>query len=201
MNVRFLCGFFCSIELLMAQPAVQPQPPARKGEAARLRILVLRGEGARHSIRSKLAVQSLIEVRGEDDKPVPGSQVVFQLPSSGPGGTFPGGRLMQRTTTDVRGQAATAGFVPNDQEGRFELKVTVTSGDATATATVAQANALTTALDVKKPSKKRWLLLVLGAGGAGGVIAATRRGGNGVAPVPPPTITIVPGPVTVGGPR
>ncbi len=183
--------------LLLAQP-----PPARQAEPGRLRVLVLRGEAARHSIRSRLAVQSLIEVRGEDDKPVAGAQVVFQLPSSGPGGTFPGGRLMQRTTTDVRGQAATAGLVPNDQEGPFNLEVTVTSGTASARASIPQANALTTVVDVKKPSKKRWLLVVLGAGAAGGIVAATRGGGNGgVAPVPTPTITLVPGPVTVGGPR
>jgi hypothetical protein len=201
MGIRLLCGILGLIQLLLAQSAAPPQPSAPGGEPARLRILVLRGEGARHSIRSKLAVQSLIEVRGENDKPVPGAQVVFQLPSSGPGGTFPGGRLIQRTASDVRGQAATAGFVPNDQEGRFELKVSVSSGAATASAVIAQANAPTTVLDVKKPSKKRWLLLVLAAGGAGGVIAATRGGGGGAAAVPTPTITLVPGPVTVGGPR
>ncbi len=190
MNSRVTLGLFCSLPLLVAQT---PAPA--------LKILVLNGEGARHSIKTKRAVQALVEVRDENDKPLPGAQVVFQLPAAGPGGTFPGGRLMQRVATDARGQAATTGFVPNDEQGRFNVKVTATSGTASASAVIAQINALTTELDVKKRSKTPWILLALGAGGAGGVIAATRGGGVSTPPAPVNSVVLVPGPVTVGGPR
>lgn len=183
----------CAVALCAQAPQPGPQP-------APLKIVVLQGEGARHSIRSRHGVQTVIEVRDENGKPLPGAQVVFQLPAAGPGGTFPGGRLTQRTVTDARGQAATAGFAPNDQEGRFNLKVTATSGEASASIVVSQINALRTEVDAARRSKKPWIVLLLGGAAAGGVIAAT-RGGEGPGAGQPPTITLVPGPVQVGGPR
>ena len=94
----------------------------------------------RHGTLSKRAVQTQIEVRDAQDKPIPGAQVIFQLPASGAGGSFPGGRLTQRTATDPRGQASTSGFVPNDAQGRFNMKVNITSGGQVASAIVAQVN-------------------------------------------------------------
>lgn len=182
--------FFVTAVLACGQ---QPAPSA-------LKIVVLQGEGARHSIRSRHGVQTLIEVRDQENRPLPGAQVVFQLPAAGPGGTFPGGRLTQRTVTDARGQASTAGFAPNDQEGRFNLKVIAVSGDLKAEAVVSQVNQARTEIDARRRSKKAWIVLALG-GAAAGVIAATRGGGGSAAATPTPTITLVPGPVSVGGPR
>ena len=164
-----------------------------------LKIIVLQGEGARHSIRSRHGVQTVIEVRDQNDRPLPGAQVVFQLPAAGPGGTFPGGRLTQRTVTDARGQAATAGFAPNDQEGRFNLKVVVSSGDLTAEAVVSQINQARTEIDRARRSKKPWIIVALG-GATAGIVLGT-RGGGGSPAAQTPTITLVPGPVSVGGPR
>ncbi len=181
---------------LLADPAARAQQPAPLG----IKIVVLQGEGARHSIRSRHGVQTVIEVRDQDSRPLPGAQVVFQLPAAGPGGTFPGGRLTQRTVTDARGQASTAGFAPNDQEGRFNLKVIAVSGDLKAEAVVSQVNQARTEIDARRRSKKPWIVLALG-GAAAGIIAATRGGGGSAAAAPTPTITLVPGPVSVGGPR
>lgn len=197
--MRVLCLFLIVMLSAGGRPA-RGQAPAAQPPPASLKIRVLQGEGARHSIRSRHGVQTLVEVRDEHDRPLPGAQVVFQLPAAGPGGTFPGGRLVQRTVTDARGQAATAGFAPNDQEGRFSLKVTATSGGATATTVVSQINAMRTEVDAGRRSRKRWVLFLVGGAAAGGAIVAA-RGGERQSARQPPTITLVPGPVTVGGPR
>ncbi|MEK7407834.1 MAG: hypothetical protein AAB225_22420 [Acidobacteriota bacterium] len=202
MRLQSGSAFLCVLQLLTAHLPAQPQGAASGPQGSGLKIVVLEGEGARHSIKTKRAVQARIEVRDEKDRPLPGAQVVFQLPAAGPGGTFPGGRLMQRVAADARGQAATTGLVPNDEAGRFNVKITATSGTASGSAIIAQINAATTELDVKKRSKAPWILLALGAAGVTGGVAATRGGGGSAGPPPPPNaVTLVPGPVTVGGPR
>jgi len=65
--------------------------------------------------------------------------------------------------------------------------------------------------NIKKKKHKSWwttrtfklAVLAGGAAIAAGVVLATRGGGGGSAPAsaPPPTVTITPGPPTVGGPQ
>lgn len=183
-------------------PSGTPDQPDRK----EIKIIVLEGEAAKHSIVSRIGVQTMVEIRDDTGKPVPGAQVLFQLPASGSGGSFPGGRLSQRVISNAQGRASTSGFAPNDLEGRFNVKVTCSSGTLTASAIVAQVNIKQYEVAKKSSSKLLWILLAAGGAGAVGVVAATKGGGGSTSaptgPVaPPPSITIFPGPVTVGGPK
>jgi len=167
-----------------------------------LRIVVLEGEGARHNVKTKAAVQTVVEARDAEDRPLAGAQVVFQLPAAGPGGSFPGGRLQQRVTTNSRGQAASSGFVPNDEEGRFNVKVTATSGNFMASEVVAQINAAKTEpLPGARRSRKGLWILLAAAGGGGTVAALTLGGSSKTTPGVTSSLVLAPGPVTVGGPR
>lgn len=170
-----------------------------------LKIVVVQGEGALNNIRARSATQLVVEVRDEGDKPVPGAEVVFQLPPAGPGGVFNGWMRTQTARTGPDGRAETNGFTPNDEEGRFNIKVTATSGNKTTSAIIAQSNTRNGGnggAQAKSRSGMWKVLAVLGAAGlTGGIIAATRGGDNGSSAPATIPITISPGPVTVGGPR
>jgi hypothetical protein len=172
-------------------------------QSGSLKIVVLEGEGAKNNVRAKSATAPVVEVRDEADKPVAGAEVVFQLPATGPGGVFHGWMRTQTARTDAQGRAGATGYVPNDEEGRFNIKVTATSGARTGQVIIAQSN-------VRGPggssvsAKRRWLVpvaVIAGLAVAGGAVAAT-RGGNGTTTTTTTTpVTITPGAVTVSGPR
>ncbi|HLZ10772.1 MAG TPA: hypothetical protein VKT80_19450, partial [Chloroflexota bacterium] len=111
----------------------------------------------------------------------------------------------QTARTSAEGRAETNGFTPNDEVGRFNIKVTATSGTKSSSVIIAQTNtpngAPGTGSQVKKKSNLWKVLVIVGAAGlAGGIVAATRGGSS--TPVTPPTpITITAGPITIGGPR
>jgi hypothetical protein len=113
----------------------------------------------------------------------------------------------QTARTGPEGRAQTNGFAPNEEEGRFNIRVTATSGNKTTNAVIAQSNTRGTGNGGgphAKSQKKMWTLIAIVGAAAltGGIIAATRGGNSKAADtavaVP---VTITPGPVTVGGPR
>ncbi len=181
---------------------LRPGSPLPAQQASGLTVTVLKGEGSRNSIKSRTGMPIEVEVRDNQDKFVAGAQVIFQLPSFGPSGSFPGGLLSERTTTGPDGHATMTGFVPNDIEGRFNVKVTADSGSLSGSAIVSKINVAQLAAD--KPKSRKALWIVIAAGAAGGVAAGVLAGGKGgPAPPPPPapSVTVTPGTVTVGGPR
>jgi hypothetical protein len=195
------------LSTLLALPlpiaAQQPAAPARPAEApaGNLKIVVIQGENAVNNIKAKTATQPEVEVRDDAGKPVAGAEVVFRLPASGPGGVFSGWLNYQVVRSDQQGRAAADGLVPNDQAGRFNIKVTATQGKRTGTVLIAQSNA-TAATEAKSHTK---LYLILGAV-AGGAIAAAlvaHGGGSSSGTVPAATtpVTVSAGPITVGGPH
>src|SRR5712664_1796400 len=105
-------------------------------QAGGLKIVVVQGEGAKNNVRTRSATQPVVEVRDDSDKPVAGAEVVFQLPPAGPGGVFNGWMRNQTARTGPDGRAQTSGFTPNDEEGRFNIKATATSGTKTASAVI-----------------------------------------------------------------
>lgn len=196
--------------LLLTVPGQVFAQPAAKGSQSQLtpslKIIALQGEDATNVITRRIAIQPVVEVRDEAEKPVAGADVVFVLPQMGPGGFFERGGVEYRTKTDARGQAA-AQFTPNDQEGRFHIRVTATSGARTGSAVIRQRNireGVPASGRIKSGRSAAWkVLAVVVAGGAtGGVLALTRRGGSG-APPPPvlPPITLSAGTISVGPPR
>jgi hypothetical protein len=170
-----------------------------------LKIVVVQGEGAENNVRTRSATQPVVEVRDEGDKPVPGAEVVFQLPPAGPGGVFNGWMRTQTARTGPEGRAQVNGFAPNDEEGRFNIRVTATSGTKTSNAIIAQTNTRGTGNGGHhaKSNKKLWTIIAIVGVAAltGGIIAATRGGDSNSSETVSIPVTISPGPVTVGGPR
>lgn len=185
---------------LAAAPQGQPaEPPGT------LKIVVIEGEGAVNNVRTRSATAPVVEVRDENDKPVAGAEVVFQLPAAGPGGVFHGWMRTQTVRTDEKGRAAASGYAPNDQAGRFNIKVTATHRNKTGSAVISQTNVYRgggTAPGIAG-GRSGWWKIVVGLGTAGaviGAVAATRGNGTAATTTYKP-ITITPGPITVGSPR
>ncbi|MCS7025385.1 MAG: hypothetical protein NZV14_11335 [Bryobacteraceae bacterium] len=188
--------------ILPAQQTTPPKPP----ESGGLKIVVVQGEGAKNNIRSRTATAPVVEVRDSSDKPVSGAEVVFQLPSAGPSGNFYGWLKMQTVKTDENGRAAATGYTPNDEEGRFNIKVVASSGNATTSAVIAQSNVSNgnagSSARSSRPGWWKWAAVLGGAAVAGGVVAATRGGStSSAATATSRPISIGAGAITVGGPR
>jgi hypothetical protein len=168
-----------------------------------LKITVVQGEGAINNTRTKTGTAPAVEVRDDSDKPVAGAEVVFQLPAAGPGGVFNGWMRNQTARSDEQGRAAASGFTPNDEEGRFNIKVMATQGSKTATVVIGQSNSRTGGTgDAKGASSHKGLWIAIGVLAVVGIIAgvALTRGDDTVTTTTNP-VTITPGPVSVGGPR
>jgi hypothetical protein len=186
----------------LALPAQQAPPTAAAGG---LEIVVVEGEGAKNNTRAHTATAPVVEVR-DGGQPVEGAEVVFTLPPVGPGGNFYGWLKNQTAKTDAQGRATAAGYTPNSEEGRFNIKVTAVKGAKTGSAVISQSNVSGPGATMSGGKSRKGLWTVVGiAGGAaiaGGIVAATRGDGSpaggSTARVP---ITIGAGPVTVAGPR
>lgn len=190
--------------LLILAVAVPPglfaqAEPRRPGS---LRIYVLQGEGAVNNISSRIATSPLVEVRDANDFPVAGATVTFELPASGPGAVFEGGKLEYSNVSDGRGQASAMAMAPNQIEGKFAIKVTARLNGQTGMTAIHQTNSSKEfsayATGLEKPSfwrRYRWLLIGAGLGtGAGmGYYFATRSSTSGA--------VLRPGTVVIGGPR
>jgi len=201
-----LAGSLPAQQTPSAVPA-QPAPPAAKPAPGpkSLKIAATQGEGAKNSIKARSATQPAVEVRDENDKPVANAQVIFQLPASGPGGVFHDWMRTQTARTDERGQATASGFTPNDIEGRFNIKVTASAGEATTSVVIAQSNIERAGKDLTVAGKTRWwkpeLILGIAAAAGGGIYAARRDSGTTAATVATTPITITAGPISVGTPK
>ena len=191
-----------SLALPWRAAAQQPAaPPPAQEPAGNLKITVIEGENAVNNIKSKTATQPVVEVRDESGKPVFGAEVVFRLPSSGPGGVFTGWLAYQVMKTDAEGRAAATGMTPNDQVGRFNIKVTATLGKQTGTAIIAQTNSAANPAGASKSHTKLYIVLgAIGAAALAGGLAAHSSGGS-TTPAATTPVSISAGAVTVGGPH
>ncbi len=198
-----LCRWLSSwltVSLLMV-PAARGQAPLPSTPAVKtdtpqtvpstLRILVLEGGNVMNSIPLGRAVAPVVEVRDANDFPVEGATVVFKLPETGPGGTFPGNQMSLTTRTTSQGQA-TAPFLINGVLGRFEIKVTATSAGRRGEAIITQTNsngAYIGPMIAATPWYKRKLSWILIGGAAGGGVLAWRLTTNSASP----TLVVTPG--------
>lgn len=187
-----------------AAPAQVPAPAAGPEPAgAPLNLFVLQGQNAINSVPDRTAIQPVVEVRDENQQPLEGADVVFELPSTGPSGLFPGQQLTFTTKTNLRGQAG-APFTPNMTTGRFTIKVTATLRNRTGHINITQTNALRPATATEeKPhglKSRTWkiVLIAAAAGAITGIIVAVTRGGS--SSKPSTTITVTPGSPTFGSP-
>ena len=207
---RFLAGILAAqmvfpIWAAAQQPALAPAPVPQAPAMlpGSLKILVLEGQGAVNNVERGLATPPVVEVRDRDDRPVEAATVIFRLPPSGPGGSFPGPLLSNTVVTNVQGQATAAGFAPNKMTGGFKIHVTATAGVRMGELDIAQTNSesrfsMAPEPPRRKVSWKKWAIIGgIGVGAAIGIILATR--GSSSAASSNPTITITPGPVVIGG--
>lgn len=184
-----------------AQETSAPKQNLVQQPSGELKIIAVEGEGAVNNVRSKSATQPAVEVRDQEDKPVAGAEVIFQLPAAGPGGVFNGWMRTQTARTNEQGQATASGFTPNEEEGRFNIKVTASSGNRSSSLVIGQSNGRNGGGSEMKSRSNLWkILAVVGAGALiGGIVAATRGGDSSSAVATP--VSVTPGPITVGGPR
>jgi hypothetical protein len=189
--------------LLTHAPGWSQKPAASfVEEGAGLKVVVIEGEGAKNGIRSKSATAPVVEVQDAESKPVPGAEVIFQLPAAGPGGVFNGWMRTQTARTGSDGRAAASGMTPNDQEGRFNIKVSASLGTKRGSAIIAQANVQNggNGTQAKSSRKGLWIALAVLAAVGIGVGIAVASGDSDSEPVTNP-VSITPGPVTIGSPR
>ncbi len=154
-----------------------------------IKIVVQEGQGAINNIQQRRAKEPVIQVLHEDNEPVAGASVTFQLPDTGPGGSFADNSKMLTVQTDDKGIAVAHGLKPNALAGNFQIRVTASFHDQTANAVVAQINAEQTAA---KSSNKKLLVILAIAGGAAAAGAAAALGHKGSSPAsttPPAGIT------------
>lgn len=193
---------------LLLMLAVAPRLSAQASAPAaspNLVINILSGEGALNDIRQRTAREPIVQVEDENHKPVAGAAVLFLLPDSGPGGTFPDGTRAFHTVTDADGRATAQGMKPNNQAGSWNLVVQASFAGATATATIHQQNVSgsgsgssssvgATTVHTTHILSAKGLLILLGSMAAAGTIAGVlaTRGGS--------STTITAGTPTVGAP-
>jgi hypothetical protein len=103
----------------------------------------------------------------DGDVPASGAQVVFNLPSTGPGGVFSNGSRSVTVLADADGSAHSGAIRLNDQPGPFTVLVAATQGQATTQSTVQKTNP--NSEKSKHSSKKKWLLI--GAAVVAGAVA------------------------------
>lgn len=140
------------------------------GQTSAIQLNVLEGEGAINNVRTHTGHDPVVEVRDQSGAPLAGANVTFQLPGSGPGGTFAGSQSSVVAQTDERGQAVARSLRPNNTPGPFEIRVTASYKGETASAVITQTNA--TPAEAKS-TKKYWIIALVAGAGAGGAFAAT----------------------------
>lgn len=178
----------------------QAPPPA---DAAYLKVIILEGQNGVNSVLTRTATSPVVEVRDSRlNLPVEGVRVSFELPQSGPGGTFPGGSKTYTAETNAQGQLR-APLDVGSETGDFEIAVIASYQNLTGSATIRQTN---TAMPVDRYTRKRdgrwykswkfWLITGgLAAGGGLGYYYGIRDDDAGG------RVVITPGGTVVGSPR
>jgi hypothetical protein len=201
--LRFLTIILCAALVCPAQQVSGPK--STLVQPGGVKIVVVEGEGAVNNIRTKVATQPVVEIRDDNDKPIPGAEVIFQLPAAGPGGVFNGWMRNQTARSNAEGRAGTNGFVPNDEAGRFNIKVTATVGTKSTSAIIAQSNGsgAGNGKEAKSSRATMWkVLAIVGAGAlAGGIYAGTRGGDSASSTAAAIPVSASAGPISVAGPR
>ena len=191
-----------------SQPGQLASPlPAVQG----LKIVALAGKGEMNDLERHIMAPLVVEVLDQNERPVEGAEVVFRFPINGPGATFPGGKSSQTTRTNGQGQAAAMNWTANNQVGAFDVHVTATYGNQLGEATVSMSNVNRIVEEGKKVQKNggwwspRWVKIAILGGtvalAAGVVLATHGSSSSSTYTGTTPTITITPGPPTVGGPH
>lgn len=201
MRVLIAICFFLAGAVFAQQPNLAPAGTVTG--IGGLKILVLEGQDGVNNIRTPMAMNLVVEVRDDNDRPVEGATVSFQLPLMGPSGGFEGGVRNKDATTNIQGQAQVS-YTPNMEPGRFTIQVKAMQGGRTGMTTITQQNSNAGEGIQTKSWFSRHKKIVIAAAvvavGVGLGVGLTRGGsksgsGGGL------TVTITPGVPTVAGPQ
>jgi len=150
----------------------------------------------------------VVQVMDQNTRPVEGADVVFRFPLNGPGATFANGQISKKVRTDGRGQATATGWMANGEVGTFQVRVSASYGNETGETTVSMQNVTRIVDQGKRAGGKHttfwsspWAKIAIIGGAAAavaGIVLATRGGSSSSTGH---TVTITPGPPTVGGPH
>ncbi len=195
--MRSLCWLLAGVIALPFPPGAPAQAPA-----AKLNLVIVEGDGAINNIRQRTAREPVVEVQDENHKPVAGALILFETPSRGASGEFPGGAHSLSVTTDAQGRAVARGLQPNTAKGPYQIHVTASYGSLSTSAVITQTNAAAGAATSASAGSGKLIaiLAVAGAAVAGGVYWATHTGGGGSSTANPAT-TITAGTGSVGAPH
>lgn len=188
-------------------PAQQPSDPVSGPTSlttGRLKILVLEGGNAINSIPNRAATFPVVEVRNENDIPIENADVVFELPSTGPGGVFPDNKTSFAGRTNLQGQVR-APYLMNNLPGQFSIQVRASLGPLSASTVISQTHSIKLPKTVDKTrhwyQRKKLLLIVGGAAAAVTVILLTRASGSIANAGSGTVIVISPGGPSIGVPH
>ena len=148
-----------------------------------LQIRVLSGDNAIHRTDQQASTPPVVQVLDAQGAPVADATVIFHAPTSGPSVTFFGAARSVEITTDAEGRAQPTAMTPNAEPGQYTLDVRAVHTGATASASIAQVNALPLDAPKKKP-RFGWKIYALIGVAVAGVIAAIVLGGDGDTPIP-----------------
>jgi hypothetical protein len=134
-----------------------------------LQIVVLQGDGATHLVNHHAQEYPVVSVR-KDGQPVRGAAVTFQLPESGPSGSFfqtenygSAGKTSKsiQMTTNKAGRAEAKSFTPNKELGAYAMQVTASFEGQTAKTELKQTNAWSEAVRVASRKQRNNLMIGL----------------------------------------
>lgn len=212
MHFKNIVALFTALALTLPTAAIAADKdtgksaPTVSGERlGDLRIIVLQGEGAINNMVTHAGIAPIVEVRDRNDRPLDGASVRFELPPTGTSAAFPAEQLTYTGRTNRQGQVGAPALMPNHQAGRFSINVTAMLGNSVGYAKIRQTNSDRVVAGVTTTAHKsntwKWLAVV-GAGAlVGGIVVATHGSSNTATVVPPTTITLSPGPISVGTPH
>jgi hypothetical protein len=191
-----------------------PDAPAQE-TVSKIEIQVVAGEGVSVNAGQRVAVVPAIRIVDQNNRPVRGAVVVFNLPVSGTSGEFSNGAKNLSLLTDDNGTATATGLRANGIPGRLQILVTASYRGANTRGfinqTVQGTGSATTQVSRGGGGgghiSGKWIAIiaVIGGAAAGGAIAATHggssSGGGGSTSSGSAAIGITPGTGTVSPPH
>src|ERR1700733_6064873 len=186
-----------------APPTPAPPAPPLPVEQS-LKVVTLAGEGEMNDLERRVMAPLVVQVLDQNQRPIAGAEVVFRFPINGPTATFAGGKGSVTVRTRGDGQAAATNWMAMGV-GTFQVHVNASYGNQVGEVTVSMTNATRVVAEAKKSKtgslwSHRWFKIAVMGGAAAavgiGVYLATRGGSKSSGS----TITIAPGPPSVGAP-
>jgi len=168
-----------------------------------IKIVIQEGQGAINNIQQHRAKEPVVQVTDENGAPIQQASVTFQLPETGPGGSFADGNKMLTVQTDEKGLAVGRGLRPNATEGKFEIHVTASFQGSTANELISEINA-EQAPAGGGGSKTFLIIALIGGAAAGGLAAALGHGKSSspsVGTISTPPTVLVPGTPSIQPPH